>query len=364
MEGYVSENESSYSVTNQKNMNQKVGIYYLKIIQIIFFLYLIALYACEDESKKPVCPPYDIVPESPYNNPVWHPLGKIIGFNRTPIKEIHYSNGFECPHQASYIYKDDSTGFWLINSDGTDQRRVLPYKLITPAWSPDGKWIAYSQGAQICIMPFDGYQFDTTAIIQLTNKGRNFYPSWSPNGDKIAFYESVCDGENICGIWICDVISKQLQNIAKYGMYPGWQPSSVTLIFFTNAINNVGDDIGDSIWSYNYSIHNKTLLRYLSVPNYDNRDISYSPNGNTIAFTSASSTGGGFQLYTINSDGSNLRKLTNEGCLSYSWSPEGKIVYLNFDYSRIDAAKGTLWIMDSDGNNKRQLTYNSFKLIQ
>lgn len=313
---------------------------------------------------KSKCPPYDIVPQSPYNDPIWHPSGDVIGFNHTPITEIHYPNGYDCPHQAVYKYDNDSAGFWLINSDGTNQRRILPYTLTTPAWSPDGKWMAFSKGAQICIMPFDGTQFDATAIVQLTSEGRNFFPSWSPDGDKIAFNESICNKTIVCGVWVYNIKSGNLQNIAKFGNYPSWYPFSDALIFLTNAINNAGDDIGDSIWSYNYSIHNKALLRYLSIPNYDNRNISYSPNGNTIAFISALSNGGGFQLHTMNSDGSNLRKLTNGGCLGYSWSPEGKIVYLNFDYSRIDETIGMLWTMDSDGSNKRQLTYNNFQIIQ
>lgn len=340
-----------------------------KMIRITCFLFLLVLlisYACTKESKnnQSQCPPYDIIPESPYNDPIWHPSGKIIGFNHRPIKEIHYSNGYNCPHQASYVYKEDSIGFWLINSDGTNLRRILPYTLTTPAWGPDGKWIAFSNGAQICIMPFDGAQFDTTAIVELTHEGRNFFPAWSYEGDKIAFSESVCNETIVCGIWVYNTVSKQLECIGNYGESPAWHPFSDTLIYFTNALNNVGGDIGDSIWLYNYSINKKYFMKYISIPNYDNRNLSYSPDGNNIAFTSALSTGEGIQLFAINSDGSNLRKLTKEGCMNFSWSPEGKIVFLNYDYSRIDDVKGTLWIMDSDGNNKRQLTYNVFKLIQ
>ena len=69
------------------------------------------------------------------------------------------------------------------------------------------------------------------------------------------------------------------------------------------------------------------------------------------------------QLFVIKDDGSGLKQLSTDGCESYSWSPEGEIVYLNFDGSRIDDTKGTLWIMDSEGNNKHQLTRNIFKLI-
>jgi hypothetical protein len=37
-------------------------------------------------------------------------------------------------------------------------------------------------------------------------------------------------------------------------------------------------------------------------------------------------------------------------------------VNINCDYSRIDETKETLWVMDADGDNNRQLTYNNFQI--
>jgi Tol biopolymer transport system component len=228
------------------------------------------LVTCKNESDNKGCPHYELFVESPYNDPIWHPSGEIIGFNHVPIKEINYINGYDCPHQAEYIFEQDSAGFWLINADGSNQRRVLPYMLECPAWSPDGKWIAFSSGAQICIMPFDGEQFDTTNIIQLTFSGRNFFPSWSPDGKWIAFDESICNESVACGVWMINVTSKQYRFVKLYGMYPSWHPSGEHLIFLINALNG-GFDMGDSLWIYNTISGTNSFFKFISQPNYDNR---------------------------------------------------------------------------------------------
>jgi Tol biopolymer transport system component len=337
----------------------------LKLIGFVCGIYLIAVLSCNQEdngSDGNDCPWFDIVPTSPYNDPIWHPRGEIIGFNHIPIKEIRYTYGFDCPRQATYIYELDSIGFWLVNADGTNQRRVLPFTLTTPAWSPCGQWIAFSHGAQICIMPFDGERFDTTAVQQLTWEGRNFYPTWSPDGSRVAYNRSICEGPNTCGIWIAEISLNDNYFIHTYGNFPTWHPLQDSLVFRTRSVIQ-GSVLGDSLWLYSIALDTKVLLLNISHPNYDNRHFRYSPDGTKIGFTSAY-WAEGINLYTISSKGENMLRLTDEGCVGFSWSPEGRIVYVNFNYYRIDETKGTLWTMDADGGNKEPLTFNTLTKIQ
>ncbi|MBN2636483.1 MAG: PD40 domain-containing protein [Prolixibacteraceae bacterium] len=344
------------------NFNHFYSIFYITKPKLsIVVLLLLISFSCSDDMEE--CKSFPEVPSSPYDDPIWHPSGEIIGFNHIPVKEIRFNDGYKCPRNPDYFFEEDSIGFWLINADGTNQRRVLPYTLHSPVWSPDGNWIAITQGGNIFKIPFDGEQFDTTAIEQLTFEGIGPFPALSPKSNYIAYTETTCSEIKQCGIWMYDINSGKQELIGLYGMYPSWHPFNDSLIFLTNVIDSKGNDIGDSIWIYNTISNTKHQFKYISLPHYDTRLLQYSPTGKEIAFISALNSGGGPQLYTINSDGSNLKQLTTTGAQNFSWSPDGEIVYLNFDYS-IDETKGTLWVMDADGNNKRQLTHNNFKIIE
>ncbi len=87
-----------------------------------------------------------------------------------------------------------------------------------PAWSPDGKWIAYfsdrSGEYELTLRPADG----KGAEQKVTNLGPGFryQPQWSPDGKKLVFIDQAMR------IFLCDLAAKKCTVIAKQmWMYEG-----------------------------------------------------------------------------------------------------------------------------------------------
>lgn len=281
-----------------------------------------------------------IVPPQPYSNPVWHPDAQVLGFNHTPLETIYkIQNGNQPCFWYMYIHKPDSTGFYLMNRDGTGLKRITNYRLSAPAWSPDGKWLAFSLGSQLYKMRYTGSGFDTANIIQLTDHGGNFFPNWNATSDTIFYDSNMGTGGQGYYVWKMASDGSGKTGIPNTGRQPF--VASDNRVYYTGArseIYSMNKDGSDKIQYSNIGDGAET-------PKYWQGKLYYEGN----------------QIGVVLSKGAKGVKLVSPA-VTYDISSKGEIVYSKMEWSILNYNKqiGTLWIMNADGTNNRQFTFNNF----
>ena len=314
-----------------------------------FFIFILAL-ACDDGEHFSLsqCDRYSYIATSPYSDPIWHPSGRLIAFNHLPVKEIIPNK--DCPDEPQLLYDFDKSGFYLMHADGSNVRRLFSKQLHSPVWSPDGTWIAYVDQAQIFKIPFDGVNLDTSSITQITHAGTNFHPAWSPSGNLIAFRNSDCGAifqgppPNSCGVVLINADGSGKKFISG-GSEPYW--SSTDTLLYTG-----GTEIDLN------TLTQKILFDYTELHIKYYKKSKFDPTGKYIGFIGIPESGGHEKLFVFELATLSLRKISYESISDFSWAPDGRLVYLNYDNRTVNKTKSTLWIMNVDGSQKHQLTFN------
>ena len=271
----------------------------MRVFRIICLLLIFLSLLCCKKSTKPDDGLPHYWPRYTDMEPAWSPDGKTIAY-------IH----------GGLDYPGDPAGIFLINVDGTNDRLFYEgAKAYAPDFSPDGNWLVFSDYAQIFKI-----RLDRDSLTQLTFEGRNFYPDWSPDGRKIAF--DVTEPPEIRGIYIMntDGSDKKMVPNTFTGRFPDWSPDDSQLVYI------VYPGTGPQIFVSDTNGSNQKQLTFLK--DHDNRYPVFSPDGKKIAFSSMYYSAP--VVYVMDSDRKNLKLLTAEGGDNPAWSADGK--YIAYTY--------------------------------
>lgn len=273
-------------------------------------------------------------------------------------------------HQPWYVSDgetlvvEESSVLWLIRPDGLGLHSIGERETPDgvwmgdqPQWSPDGNWIAINDFLhRIWLISSDG-----DSLVKITTEGRKIYPSFSPDGNKMAFSTPDSDAIGPRGIRILDIETEEEKFVFPYGIDPSWSSDGAKLVFRGWVLE--GDQwIGGTSGSV---VVVDTSGENAEIVHFDDTDggiesPSFSPDGSKIVFRKPYSWGGGIgQIWVANVDGSDAKKLTTEGGRWPSWSPDGsRIVYTRYSLDDpYQEGSGELYFMNSDGSGKTRITF-------
>ena len=153
----------------------------------------------------------------------------------------------------------------------------------------------------------------------------DYDPSWSPNGDRIAFVSNRDNG--VEQIYVMDSDGRNLMRLTKESTHnePAWSPAGEKIVY----VRNKG---GYQVWVMDADGQNQTRLTHVGLNVYS----AWSPDGKRIAF--ASFRGGVPEIYVMDENGNNQERLTQHMAITGhpSWSPDGRwIAYSSLDVEKV-----------------------------
>ncbi len=235
----------------------------------------------------------------------------------------------------------NATGIYLMDSTGGNIRQIISGDGVGLTWSPDSRWIAFSQGGTLYKVKPTG---DSLTIV--TDVPGAIRPAWSPTGTKIAFVQRSPG----YGIWIYDFTKNAATQLLSSGDFPSWNPLTGELVF----LNAQFDQTSGYVY-YNYVAVDSAGVGTRSLGTFATAaDVGFSPispKGNSIVL-GVKRPDDYAEVWVYNLAALTITQLTSDGGDYPSWSPDGSRIL----FTRTQPGDGGLWIMNLDGSGKRRLT--------
>jgi Tol biopolymer transport system component len=233
-------------------------------------------------------------------------------------------DGAWSPDGQFVVYRDSRRGIneddevYIVRADGTGVRNLTndPANDWGPDWSGDGEWIVFNSDRDGGALGGYLVRPDGSDLTRLPIDGWVEYATFSPDGSRIAFMRHV--GSNY-DIFVADVATGetiQLTDASGSDGWPSWSPDGTTIAFSTER-----DDC-------------------LRAP--DDQDCWHDDE-----------PGEHHDIWIMDADGGNQRRVTPESGQFVTWSPDGRYLLIS---------GRTLYVVRPDGTGRVELRADGFPL--
>ena len=230
---------------------------------------------------------------------------------------------------------------------------------VFPRLSKDGRKVLYKREHTIYLFDLIANQ---TQSLDWTTQYSPFDFDISPDGrwlaftsDHVRFSKHKVPQLNLMVARLDGSDLIQLTDVKEIVGCPRWSPNGQGILF-SSPTNPMDDkEIGGL-----YKIHpdGSALQRLFGPDPYYALQGAWSPDGQHIALAHIDPNEKRSQIYLMNADGSNLKKLTCSpgGCGSPAFSPDGNRILFLMDRTDSSESGSNLYVIDINGVNQRRVT--------